>query len=569
MTNMVSKLDTGYISKRLPVWVGYPVTLILIAAITALLHTLRPFFPLAQFPIPYILVTMLVAYMFGVGPAILAFFVGLFVFDYSFTSVVYRPPVHPAVHQRLAGITAYLLGASIVAISMVLISNSKRRIERIAEELRRSQEDLNRAQVVAKIGSWRLDVRRNKLYWSDETYRLFGIPVGTPLKYDDFLAKVHPDDREYVDQKWKAALQGKAYDVEHRIVVDDTVRWVRERAELEFGKDGNVISAFGTVQDITDLKLAEEARIASEANYRAIFNAANDAIFVHDPETGVVLDANQKVMEMYGYSPEEARGLSIQDISAGEPPYTQGEGIELVRKAMQGEPQIFEWKARDKNGRIFWVEVNLKRAIIGGQNRVLAVVRDITDRKQTEEALRREQEHKLQFYRQTIMAATDGKLIITERSEVERLAGAPLAVWEIHQADELRVIRHEIEKVAQSLGMAEDRVSELLVAAGEAITNAVKHAGGGSVSMHKTDESVMVVVSDKGPGIPALALPEVALRRGYSTTGTLGMGYKIMIQLMDKVYLATDESGTVVGMEAKLHRSDISSGSMMNRVLCV
>ncbi|MGB9588145.1 MAG: PAS domain S-box protein, partial [Armatimonadota bacterium] len=460
---MMSRLDTVYIRKRLPVWVGYPVTLILIAAVTVLLHALRPFFPLAQFPIPYILVTMLVAYVFGVGPAIIAFFVGLFVFDYSFTSVLYKPPAH-LVDQRLAGITAYLLGASIVAVSMVLISNSKRRIEHIAEELRRSQEDLNRAQVVAKIGSWRLDVQHNRLYWSDETYRLFGIPVGTPLTYETFLAKVHPDDREYVDEKWKAALRGEPYDIEHRIVVDNDVRWVRERAELEFGKDGEVKSAFGTVQDITDLKLAEEARLASEANYRAIFNAANDAIFVHDPETGDVLDVNQKVVEMYGYFPDEVRGLTIQDISSGEPPYTQEEGIKLVRKATQGEPQIFEWKAKDKNGRIFWVEVNLKRARIGGQDLVLAVVRDITDRKQTEEALRREQEHKLQFYRQTIMAATDGKLIITERSEIEQLAGVPLAVWEIHQADELRVIRHEIEKVAESLGMAQDRVCELLVA---------------------------------------------------------------------------------------------------------
>ncbi|MCL6629489.1 MAG: PAS domain S-box protein, partial [Armatimonadetes bacterium] len=539
MTNVSGKLNTKYISKRFPVWTGYPVTLILIAAVTALLHALRPVFPLAQFPIPYILVTMLVAYVFGVGPAVLAFFAGLLVFDYSFTSVVYRPPSHPVVHQRLAGITAYLLGASTVAISMVLLSDSKRRIERIAEELRRSQEDLNRAQVVAKIGSWRLDVQHNKLYWSDETYRLFGIPVGTPLTYETFLAKVHPDDREYVDEKWKAALRGEPYDIEHRIIVDDTVRWVHERAELEYGDDGEVKSAFGTVQDITDLKLAEEARVASEANYRAIFNAANDAIFVHDPETGIVLDANQKVMEMYGYSPEEARTLTIQDISSGEPPYTQEEGMQLVRRAMQGEPQIFEWKAKDKNGRIFWVEVNLKKAIIGGQDRVLAVVRDITDRKQTEEALQREQEHKLQFYRQTIMAATDGKLIITERSEIERLAGTSLAVWEIYQPDELRVIRHEIEKVAESLGIAQDRVCELLVASGEAITNAVKHAGGGLVSVHKTDESLMVVVSDKGPGIPALALPEVALRRGYSTTGTLGMGYKIMIQLMDRVYLTT------------------------------
>ena len=84
--------------------------------------------------------------------------------------------------------------------------------ERKAAEqaLRHSREDLNHAQAVAQTGSWRLDVRRNELLWSDETYRIFGIPRGTPLTYETFLLAVHPEDRALVDQKWKAALQGRA-----------------------------------------------------------------------------------------------------------------------------------------------------------------------------------------------------------------------------------------------------------------------------------------------------------------------------------------------------------------------
>ncbi|RIA47689.1 MEDS domain-containing protein [Dichotomicrobium thermohalophilum] len=118
-------------------------------------------------------------------------------------------------------------------------------------ELKESREDLARAQAVAQTGSWRLDVNHNALTWSAETFRIFGLPRGTPLTYETFLSAVHPDDREYVDRNWQAALQGAPYDIEHRILVDGQTKWVRERAELEFDEQGRLLGGFGTVQDIT------------------------------------------------------------------------------------------------------------------------------------------------------------------------------------------------------------------------------------------------------------------------------------------------------------------------------
>jgi PAS domain S-box-containing protein len=133
--------------------------------------------------------------------------------------------------------------------------------------MQQSRHDLDRAQAVANTGSWRLDVQKNELVWSDENHRIFGIPRGTPLTYETFLAAVHPDDRSYVDQKWRAALNGEHYDIEHRIVVDSqspgeqgrTTKWMRETAELEFDKDGNLLVGFGITQDITERKQMEEA----------------------------------------------------------------------------------------------------------------------------------------------------------------------------------------------------------------------------------------------------------------------------------------------------------------------
>ena len=138
--------------------------------------------------------------------------------------------------------------------------------KRIEQALRDSQTDLNHAQSVGQIGSWRIDVRRNALQWSDENYRIFGIPAGTPLTYETFLAVVHPDDRAYVDRMWKAALQGAPYDIEHRLVVNGAVKWVRERAETEFDERGEFLGGFGTTLDITGLKQAEQALI--EADHR-------------------------------------------------------------------------------------------------------------------------------------------------------------------------------------------------------------------------------------------------------------------------------------------------------------
>jgi len=144
---------------------------------------------------------------------------------------------------------------------------------------------------------------------------------------------------------------------------------------------------FGVVTDITDRKIKDETLKASEENYRTIFNAVNDAIFVHDLETGAILDVNQRMCEMYGYSPEEIRFFSVEGLSSGVYPYNIERASQLIKLAARGEPQLFNWHAKDKSGRLFWVEVSLKNAVIGGKNRVLAVVRDITERILAEEAL--------------------------------------------------------------------------------------------------------------------------------------------------------------------------------------
>ncbi len=141
---------------------------------------------------------------------------------------------------------------------------------RAEQALRKRSEELRRAQAVAHAGSWFLDVDANALSWSDETFRIFGVPAQTTLTLDVFLDAIHPDDRDAVVAAWAAALQGAPYDIEHRVVADGRVRWVRERAEVRFDAHGHPVEGIGTVQDITELKEKALALSQSEQRLRTI-----------------------------------------------------------------------------------------------------------------------------------------------------------------------------------------------------------------------------------------------------------------------------------------------------------
>jgi PAS domain S-box-containing protein len=254
------------------------------------------------------------------------------------------------------------------------ITNRKRAEQALWER----EQDLNRAQAVAHTGSWRLDVQHNQLLWSDETHRIFGLPRATAMTYETFLSSVHPEDREYVDQKWKAALHGEPYDIEHRIIVRNEIRWVHEKAELESDSNGELKGGFGTVQDITERKRIEnELRVKDFA-----LTSAASGIAIIDLD-GIVTYANLACLGMWDYAKEaELVGKPATSFFVNIDDFAMGLKTILQEGLWKGEG-----KARRSDGSTFDVQIlaNLVTDADGKPFCMMASFVDITERKKLEQ----------------------------------------------------------------------------------------------------------------------------------------------------------------------------------------
>ena len=129
----------------------------------------------------------------------------------------------------------------------------------------------------------------------------------------------------------------------------------------------------------------DEARRRSEESYRSVFEAAEDALFIHDPDSGAILDVNPKACKVYGYTREEMPGVDIGMLSSGKPPYTRENALSLIERTKREGPVRVDWQGRNRDGTLHWDELYLKLVKIGGADRILAVTRDITDRKHAAE----------------------------------------------------------------------------------------------------------------------------------------------------------------------------------------
>lgn len=148
---------------------------------------------------------------------------------------------------------------------------------------------------------------------------------------------------------------------------------------------GELAADFNTMTATVQNRIADLAE--SESRFRTIFDAAGDAIFIHDAGDGRVLDVNARMCEMFRCTRAQALGATTKTISANIGPFDAEHAGAWMRKAAGGETQTFDWLARRFDGEEFWVEVSLRLAQIGADRRIIAVVRDISERKRHQHEL--------------------------------------------------------------------------------------------------------------------------------------------------------------------------------------
>ncbi len=303
----------------------------------------------------------------------------------------------------LVALFLLFIAANAAVVGRNLHENFRLRInaERQGQILRESETRLNEAQRSARIGNWELDLVSNRLYWSDEIYRIFEIDKATfGANYAAFLNAIHPEDRERVNKAYTDSLvDHQPYDIIHRLqFADGRIRYVRERCETRFDAEGSPVCSMGTVQDVTDQKLAEDTLRESEARFRAVAYTASDAIITADSLENIV-GWNRGAEIMFGYSEAEIMGQQLTVLMPLRFHARHRAGLRMLLAG--GKPRIIGSGAVElvgvrKDGSEFPLEISLAQWDSADGKFFTGIIRDITERKKDELALK-ESESRFRF----------------------------------------------------------------------------------------------------------------------------------------------------------------------------
>ena len=262
--------------------------------------------------------------------------------------------------------------------------------ENITEEklaqvaLERAHEQLAFAQRAAEAGLWEWDLVSDRFTWSPELFRLYGLDPGQDQATAETWRRIlHPDDLAAVEkQTQKVILERKPFANDYRVVLPDgQTRWIRGQGAFDLDAQGQPIRMAGICVDHTPQKQAELALLASEAKARTMLQTARDGVWLIDPQ-GRVKDANDAACRMLGHPREALLSLSVADIEVQEDPEAVRQHIAVI--ARQGW-DVFETEHRRQDGSTFPVEVSVTHQ--ADLDQLVVFVRDITARKQAEEAL--------------------------------------------------------------------------------------------------------------------------------------------------------------------------------------
>jgi PAS domain S-box-containing protein len=288
---------------------------------------------------------------------------------------------HTAMHDN-AGDYAGTIG--------VLVDITDRK--RAEEVVRNSEANLQLAFEAARLGDWMWNIVSGEVIWSARCKALYGLSPDTEITYERFLARVHPEDRERVDLALRQAVETRGeYEVEKRVIwPDGSMHWNSSRGRVLCDAAGQPVRLVGVTLEITDRKRAEEALRKSEEKYLKAFNSSPDSITLSDIDTGELLEVNTGFERVFGHKRDDVLGKSTRDLGIYVDLADRNRMIELLKR--DGKVQNLELEGRRKSGERFQGLLSVETMGLWGKRLMITTVRDITDRKNAEIALRESEE---------------------------------------------------------------------------------------------------------------------------------------------------------------------------------
>jgi PAS domain S-box-containing protein len=336
-------------------------------------------------------------------------------------------------------------------------------IQEREKELQENTAKFEEAQRVAHVGYWEWDLRTDHVIWSEETYRIYGLqPQERPIELATIRESIHPEDREFVFRKAAEAAQGEVrVDAEHRIVrPNGEVRVVHSQGDLKRDAAGLPWQMFGTIQDITDRKLAEDKIREQEAGLRQILDLAPQNIAVYGPNREP-LYANRSFLDYIGFSLEEWRQRFDRG-GVAHPDEWERVNRYFDRALASGAAFELEMRLRKNDGSYRWFLARFNPLCDehGQIMRWYVAATDIEDRKQAEDRLRsenvalREEIDKASMLEEIVGTSPALKAVLSRISKVAPSGSTVLITGETGTGKEL---------VARAIHRISDRASRAFV----------------------------------------------------------------------------------------------------------
>ncbi len=441
--------------------------------------------------------------------------------------------------------------------------------------LRLSEENLLKAQSIAKIGHWSLDILHNKFVWSDEVYKIYEINKDefTPA-YKDFIEFIHPEDKERVDTAFKESIANKSkFEVTHKILLrNGKIKYVHEQCDTNYTEKGIPVNSIGTVQDVTEKEEAHHIIMENEQALDRYFRANPIPVAVLDFETTRYVKVNEAYTEIINLPAEEIMGKTPADLSI----ITEERLLELKKILKNiGKVEHARGTITSSDGKIYDVVTYAELVETRGRKMVYTTSVDLTElnvaKKQLEisnkklvealddkNVLLKEVHHRVKNNLQTIGSLLFKQQRITNEKEVKlvlqdsinRITSIALINEQIYRSENFREIdlSKQIHDIVQHLLVAYQQPDKKILVAeklekvmlsiekalpcslivNEIISNSLKHGflhqTNGNIHIelkNLNDSTVLLKITDDGVGLP----------EGFSHASTDSLGMFIIFNL--------------------------------------